>query len=503
MTDTNNYWLNLTVEKIVNDNPEGKIVVSSGISPSANYHIGHYREILTAEAIAWGLSRAGREVEHIHVVDDMDPLRKRYDFLPEEYEQFVGWPICLVPAPEGEGTYADYYFRQFIEHFDAMGIAPDRVVKSYSDLYCSGDMAQQIELVLDDLDKIRDIFARYGRNVPKSWAPIQFIDSDNQLKDADPATWDKEQKTIEGVDYTLGRVKLNWRLDWPARWALLGVDVEPFSAQEHGAAGGSYDTGIAFAKEVFNIKPPLPGARYGMVHLGDDTKKMSSSKGNIITPLQALRIMPPDILRYFIVRSRPEKALHFDPGGKLVNLIDEYKQVKAVASQGEGHDFSDAYEFADLGSEITDVPFSHLVNVYQAALADIDLTKEILERTGYQVDREVLERESIFIENWLETYAPESVKFSLQDNLPELNLSDDQLAFLSALADKLDAREELDAELVHATIYELKDVHGLSPAESFRAIYLVLLGQDSGPKAGWFLTTIDKDWLVSRLKLEA
>jgi lysyl-tRNA synthetase class I len=46
-----NYWLNNVVDEIITQYPKGEIVVSSGISPSASYHIGHFREVLTADGV--------------------------------------------------------------------------------------------------------------------------------------------------------------------------------------------------------------------------------------------------------------------------------------------------------------------------------------------------------------------------------------------------------------------------------------------------------------------
>ena len=54
-----------------------------------------------------------------------------------------------------------------------------------------------------------------------------------------------------------GGGKLTWRVDWPARWAMLGVSVEPFG-KDHATRGGSYDTGARIAREVFDYEPPLP-----------------------------------------------------------------------------------------------------------------------------------------------------------------------------------------------------------------------------------------------------
>lgn len=500
--DQSQFWIDIEVAQILEQFPDGEITVSSGISPSAHYHIGHFREILTADALAWGLRRAGREVTHVHVVDNMDPLRKRYDFLPETYERYINWPICLVPNPYGEGSYADHFYETFETSARAMQIIPDRVVHSYEDLYQSGKMAPQIEKVMEHLDTVKEIFASFDRKVADDWTPVQVKQADNTFANARPDTWNRQGHTIEGADYTKGEVKLNWRLDWPARWQVLGVQVEPYSIQEHGAAGGSYDTGVEFSRRVFGYEPILQVGRYADIHLAGDTKKMSASKGNHITPDQALAVMPPSLLRYFVVRSRPDKKLEFDTGEKLMALYDEYKQVMGAAHAGEEHEFMEAYRFADIGDKLTRVPFSHMVSVYQAARRDVSRVVELLERTGYKVDRTMLETELFYVENWLAGYAPEHIKFELQDELPEVRLASNQVTFLADMARFIEERESLDPEAVHTHIHELKDAHGLSARDAFQAIYLVLLGQASGPKAGWYLATLDEDWLVGRLRLE-
>jgi lysyl-tRNA synthetase class 1 len=495
------FWIDRQVEKITREFPEGKIVVSSGISPSAHYHIGHFREILTADALTWGLRGAGREVVHKHVVDNMDPMRERYDFLPEEYENYINWPICLIPSPQGAGSYADYFYDSFEKSIQAMEITPDIVIRSYEDLYQNGLMAAQIEKVLENLSTIKSILASFDRELPQDWTPVQVKGEDNRFANARPGTWDRQAQTIEGVSYVDGGAKLNWRLDWPARWQVLGVDVEPYSIQEHGAAGGSYDTGVAFSRQVFGAEPMLPAGRYGDIHMRGDTKKMSASKGNHITPEQALTITPPSLLRYFIVRSRPDKQLEFDPGEKLMALYDEYKEVQAAVQRAGDHQFQDACRFADIGDRLTSVPFNHLVSVYQAGRGEVSRVRELLEGDGYQVDRYALESELYYVANWLEMYAPAHLRFELQEELPEVKLGSNQVVFLANLARFMEEATG-DPETIHARIHELKDAHNLSARDAFQAIYLVLLGQTSGPKAGWYVTTIDRDWLTSRLRLE-
>ena len=41
--------------------------------------------------------------------------------------------------------------------------------------------------------------------------------------------------------------KMPWRVDWAARWVIHGITCEP-AGKDHGAAGGSYDTGIPICR---------------------------------------------------------------------------------------------------------------------------------------------------------------------------------------------------------------------------------------------------------------
>jgi lysyl-tRNA synthetase class 1 len=69
-------WLNKVVDEAVAKHPQGEILVSSGVSPSGVYHVGTLREALTADAIMLAIRERGRDARHVHVVDDLDPLRK-------------------------------------------------------------------------------------------------------------------------------------------------------------------------------------------------------------------------------------------------------------------------------------------------------------------------------------------------------------------------------------------------------------------------------------------
>jgi lysyl-tRNA synthetase class 1 len=522
MKPQSNYWIDVAVRDILEKYPQGEILVSSGISPSASYHIGHFREIMTADALTWGLKRSGREARHIHVVDNFDPLRKRYDFLPESYEQYVGWPISLVPDPvdacrDEHKTYAEHFYREFESYARQMGIVPDEVVRSYEQLYANGKMAVSIERAIERVERIKLIMKEVSnRELPDGWLPLQLLSPNNSFTELAYKSIDTAAKRIIGLsedgteyslDYTVGQVKMNWRLDWPARWQVLGIKVEPFSAQEHGAAGGSYETGVRFDREIFDYEPPIPGVRYANIHMQGDTKKMSSSKGNLITPEQALQIMPPEVLRYFIVRSRPERTLYWESNQGLMNLLEEFSQMRQAINGGEQPEFAEAYAFATaskVNDTISSVPFNHLIQVWQTSQGNQARALEVLERTDFaeavKKETDVLGREFVYVGKWLETYAPEQVKFSVQAILPQVELSDQQRDFLGALA-KAVAQASLDGQGMHEAIYAAINGAGIKPGEAFKALYRIILGKDSGPKAGWFLASLDQAWLASRLAL--
>jgi lysyl-tRNA synthetase, class I len=523
-TDTiSKYWLDLVVASVIAAHPNGEIVVSSGISPSASYHIGHFREVLTADAITRGLKAVGRKARHIHVVDNMDPLRKRYSFLPEEYERYVGWPICLIPSPfKKNESYATHYFNEFRESAARMGVEYE-LVRSYEDQYQTGAMVPYIEQALEQIPTITGIFEQLsGRRVAADWAPIQIVSDSNSLTDWRYVALDKAKKTIryrdasgvEGdLDYTRGRVKLNWRLDWPARWALQGVMVEPFG-KEHATKGGSYETGVGFVEQVFGAKAPYP-VPYDTINLLGDNKKMSSSLGNLVTPAQALEIMPPEILRYFVLKSRPSKVVYFDSGVGVYNLIGEYAGIEADVRAGRANELREAYQMASAGASertISSVPFDHLVSVYQAARGDRAEVMAILERTGYQQavaeESEVLGRELVYVANWVEKFAPDSVRIELQEAMPSVRLSVEQRAFLGHLGSAIEATTSksgavstiLDGPAMHQLIYDATQKASLMPQKGFSAIYQIILARDSGPKAGWFLASLDRLWLIARLR---
>jgi len=505
-------WLNEIVERAIAQHPSGEIIVSSGVSPSGKYHLGTLREILTAEVVMRELKRRGRDSRHLHIVDDHDVFRKVPAGLPEEYSQYLGKPLCDVPSPTGEGSYADYYLNDMLQAAEKLHLQME-VIRS-NDNYKKGLFVPAIEKTLSQLPRIREIITEVsGRQLDDAWSPIQVLE-DGRLKNRPFKAIDTERKIITFVDrdeqdrelsYATGDVKLNWRLDWPARWWLLNVNVEPFG-RDHATKGGSYDTGKELVRDIFGAPAPIP-VPYEFINRTGDTKKMSKSDGNTITAAGLLEMLPSEIVWYFILRAAPEKTLFFDEGDTLMRLFDDFAALLAKEDRTASEQQLVELCTQDVEPTVSNIPFTHLVASYQASLKDADRTIDVIRRTEHAAtaerDADVIRKELKFIDNWLVNRAPEDAKFALTDTINAADFTEVEQQFLRGLGAKIaTAPADADGQWFHNAIYEFKEELGLAPKDMFTTLYRALIGKTSGPRAGWFLSILPRDWLVERLGLK-
>lgn len=506
-------WLNSIVDEVIRRRPEGEILIESGSSPSGSYHLGHMRELVICDAILLELERRGRQARHIQFVDDLDALRKIPINIPKDYQKYLGYPICDIPGPEGEASYAAHFLQGLIDACKFLKVDVEYILSH--EKYRSGYMVTAIERALERVGEAKHALETIsGRQLDEHWTPIQVME-DGRLKNRKFLSIDKQNKTLQyedyegetqAVDYSKGEVKLDWRLDWPGRWWLQKVDVEP-SGRDHMTKGSSYDTGVQIMKDVYAGEAPLAVA-YDFINMAGDTKKMSASKGTGLDALEAAQIMPPEVMRFFILRSPPLKRLYFDPINGVVQLMDEFAAFAAKTDRSDSEE--QLYYVATRGNSdvtVSRVPFSLLVASYQAALKDADHTLEIISRTEYAAvasqDAEIIKRELKFIDHWLAKHAPDEVKFELRDKVAETAFNEGQKQFLATLAEKItDAPADADGHWFHQAIYDLKDAAKLQPKEMFTTLYQAIIGQDSGPRAGWFLSILPREWLVDRLRLQ-
>jgi len=489
------HWADVIAEDLLRRGRRHRI--ATGITPSGPIHLGNLREMLTADAVRRAVIDKGGEAEMLYIADTFDPLRKRYPFLPKEYEEYVGMPLSEIPDPEGcHDNYADHFLEPFLESLEILGIPV--TVKKADRMYKEGQYEEEIRIALRRRDDIARIIEEVtGRKLESDWYPFMpLCENCGRINSAKVTGFDDRWIYYrcscghEGKASYRGGGKLTWRVDWAARWKILGITCEPFG-KDHAAAGGSYDTGKRLAREIFGIEPPYP-IPYEWINL-KGVGAMSSSKGIVIPVKEFLDVLPPEIVRYIIIRVKPKKHIDFDPAN-LLELVDEFEEGIKKKDR--------AVELSLVGDvEYSDIPFRHLVVVGQIAKWDLEKVLEILERTGYEIDeraRRDVARRLRYAKNWLEKFAPERLKFEIAESVDPSKFGDKEKDFLRAFAERLD--EGMKPEDVHNLVYDVAKEVGMKPAKAFQAIYKAILGKSYGPRAGYFIKMLGIDWVKKRFK---
>jgi lysyl-tRNA synthetase, class I len=500
MTAKARHWADLLADEIISQRGSYH-VVNTGITPSGEIHIGNMREVVTADAIHRVLAERTGASRLLFIADTYDPLRHVYPFLdPQRYRHQVGKPLSEILCPCAQhASYAEHFLAPFLQSLEELGIFP--TVHRADQLYKAGAYTEAIITALQQRDQIRRILKEETRReTPDDWSPFNpLCQACGRIDQAKVLGFSAEAQTVDyqcscgwrDTGSMAGGGKLTWRVDWPARWRIFAVTVEPFG-KDHASKGGSYDTGVRIAREVYGIDPPYP-VPYEWLSLAGKGD-MSSSKGNVLPIHAMLEVVPPEVLRYLILRVPPQRSIRIDPGLPLLQLIDEYDDVEAKNRDSRTMELS-----AISGVKAVGVPYRHMVTVVQAAQGDTEKWAEILRRNGYQPDNaEGLRQRAAYAQRWLETFAPEEVRFQVQAQLPvgASELSDVQKRALQLLGERL--RPGMTGEQIHQLIYTLKDELGISPDLLFRAIYAALLGKTHGPRAGWFLSTLDTAFVTQR-----
>ncbi|RZN34980.1 MAG: lysine--tRNA ligase [Methanophagales archaeon ANME-1-THS] len=504
------HWSFAIAQEIIAKRKDKTHVVATGITPSGAIHVGNLREIIIADAVHSALVTTGVNARLIYVADSFDPLRRRYPFLPPDYEAHRGKPLSEIPDPEGcHASYAEHYLQPFLDSLDILGIKME--IFRADELYKSGMYVAMIKDALAKKDELARIIADVsGRALPGDWSPFNpLCKVCGRINAAVVKGYDLAEEEVyyectcgnKGVASFRGGGKLAWRIDWAARWKIFGVTIEPFG-KDHASPGGSFDTGTQISTHIFNYPAPYP---IPFEHIllkttaeGAQAKitAMSSSRGTNIPVHEILEAVPPEILKYVISRVRPDKHIEFDPSLPLLNLIDEYER-----------------EIVGVGTGIAGkIPFRHLITLVQIARGDFLTLLEVIKRSGFELHEQdeeelkELKKKARYAENWLRTYAPPSVKFELQRELPKEELqgvSEAQKNVLGLLAHYVQGGMTLSAEEWHNKIYEVAAGTNIEAREIFKGLYTALLGKPSGPRAGWLLASLDPKFLKERFEAAA
>ncbi|MFD0311550.1 lysine--tRNA ligase [Streptomyces sp. NPDC127119] len=561
-------WVSRFADEVIEESerraPGKPVVVASGLSPSGPIHLGNLREVMTPHLVADEIRRRGHEVRHLISWDDYDRYRKVPNGVPgvdASWAEHIGRPLTAVPAPEGSAypNWAEHFKAAMVGALAEMGVEFDGI--SQTAQYTSGVYREQVLHAMKhrgDIDAILDQY-RTKKAPPKKQQSQKPLD-EAELEAAegsgaaaeDDGTGSagyfpykpycggcgKDLTTVTAYDddtteltyscsecaYSetvrlseFNRGKLVWKVDWPMRWAYEGVVFEP-SGVDHSSPGSSFQVGGQIVGSIFGGKQPI-GPMYAFVGISG-MAKMSSSKGGVPTPGDALKIMEPQLLRWLYARRRPNQSFKIAFDQEIQRLYDEWDKLGGKVDDGSALPGDVAAYARAVGTAAGELARTPRPMAYRtlASVADItagaeDQTLRILGEldpadpiTSLDEVRPRLDK----AEAWINTQVPADQRTVVRkDADAELlaSLDDQGRASLRLLLDGLDTHWSLDG-LTHLVYGVPKVQAGFSadatpkelPAEIkvaqrtfFALLYHLLVGRDTGPRLPTLLLAVGQE----------
>ena len=510
------FWCEKIVEGIVDSQ-----IINDSKTPSGRVHVGSLRGVLIHDAVFRLLKERGIPVKYLFGVDDYDPLDEIPSGQDEYFGQYLGMPLCNVPAPPGSSAsdMAEHFIQEFFQVFDELGVETERY--RMRDIYRSGKFNEAIDTILRNKDTIRQVYLDVSSaERSEDWYPFQVVcEQCGKIGTTEVIAYDGNEVTYkcrpnlvkwatgcghEGkVSPFNGNGKLPWKLEWVAKWHSFNITIEG-AGKDHSTKGGSRDVSSRCFQSIFHRRPPL-NIPYEFFLVGG--AKMSSSKGVGATARAMADFLPPEILRFLMLRTHPKRPVNFSPDEKYIikvfndfdrlhsrffndpSLPDEDKRIYTLSEIEPDGD----YYAANFQLVTTLVQMPHL-----------DVQEQVARQKGTSLtyaERERVRRRAHVAQHWVDNYARDEEKTRLQMQLPESanELSATQRAFCHRLSDAL-KNISWEEQIIQSTIFQSARLTPIKQPQAFSAIYRLFLDRNSGPKAGNLLLVLEPEFVIDRLR---
>jgi lysyl-tRNA synthetase class 1 len=399
-------------------------------------------------------------------------------------------PLTSVPDPFGEyesfGHHNNAMLRRFLDTF---GFEYEFI--SATEFYKSGRFDEILLRACERYDAIMEIMLASLREERQKtyscflpihpetgrvlYVPIRHVDAREGT-----ITFDDEDGREWTLPVTGGRVKLQWKPDFGARWAALDVDFEMYG-KDHSTNTPIYD-GIC---AVLGGRPP-EHFTYELF-LDEKGEKISKSKGNGLTIDEWLTYASTESLSYFMYQKpKTAKRLWWDV---IPKAVDEYhQQLKAFPGQNLDEKLANPVWHIHNGHP----PESDMV-VSFAMLLNLASVAGARDKAGlWGFIRRYAPEASPDTHPHLDEAAEFAVRYFRDFVAPKRTYrapSEKERAALEDLRSRLAAWEGgLDAEALQSMVYAVGRDHGFEPLRDwFTALYEILLGASQGPRFGGFI----------------
>ena len=472
---------------------KGYVLFETGYGPSGLPHIGTFGEVARTSMIR----RAFQEISELPTKllvfsDDMDGMRKVPENVPNPtmLREHLQRPLTSVPDPFGEfASFGDHNNAMLRRFLDTFGFEYE--FASATEYYKTGKMDAILLRAAERYDAIMAIMLASLREErqqtyscflpisPKSgrvlYVPIKHVDAV-----AGTITFDDEDGDEQTLPVTGGRVKLQWKPDFGARWAALGVDFEMYG-KDHSTNTPIYD-GIC---EVLGGEKP-EHFTYELF-LDENGQKISKSKGNGLTIDEWLTYASTESLSYYMfLKPKTAKRLSWDV---IPKAVDEYhQQLRAYRDQDDAAKLANPVWHIHGGHPPAShmvVPFAMLLNLASVAGAtDKSGLWGFIRRYAPEANPEAnpdLDQAAAFAVRYFRDFVAPTRVFRLA--------TEKERAAMADLVARLKAWDGgLDAEELQGIVYAVGKEHGFDPLRDwFQALYEVFLGASQGPRFGGFI----------------
>lgn len=526
MKPTSPHWADQTAARIIRHYGEQDCyTVASGITPSGTVHIGNFREVITVDLVARALRDLGQKVRFIYSWDDFDTFRKVPVNLPQQdmLKENLRRPISRVPDPHGEcSSYAAYNEKVFEDDLKAIGIAPEFLYQHqrYGDsLYAEG-----IRKALENTPRIKAILDEFrSQPLADDWLPTAVYCDECQRDEMDyeryPGGWDYSYKCQScGYEATIdirttSNLKLNWRTDWPMRWAQEAVHFEP-GGKDHSSEGGSYDTAKTIVKDIYSGEAPQY-LQYDFVSIKGLAGKMSSSSGSLISLRQAYEVYDPQIIRWIFAGQRPNHDFSIAFDQDVIKTYDEFDRAEQAAlapcpdKPGKWPMIRRTYELSTIDGNIPEIapyraPFRELCNRLQIFDGDAEKTLERFYSAEVQstADRQAFLNRCTKAWSWLSKHAPEEFCYRINSAPVAVEATAEITQAVAALKTMVAATDlnAIEAKDLNQKIYDdVIKACNIDAKDFFGVVYRKLINREKGPRLPAFMIEIGKDRLLNLL----
>ena len=515
------HWSEKIAKDIIKRSPDKEeYVCAAGISPSGSIHIGNFRDIATSYFVYKALIKQGKKARLLFSWDEFDRFRKvpvNVKEVAPELENEIGKPYVDVKDPYGCcSSYAEHFEKEFEASLSRFGVKVD--FRRQSENYRSGKYAKYVIQAVQKRREIFDILDKFRQQVAtpeerEAYYPVSIycpvcgkdettitsssedgVTCEYTCKCGHKGTWDFSK------DFNC---KLAWKIDWPMRWMIEGVDFEP-GGKDHASPGGSYDTSKIIAKKIFGAQAPMFKG-YEFVGIKGTTGKMSGSTGLNLTPDTLLKIYQPEMILWLYSKSEPNKAFDFCFDDEILRQYFEFDKMLKVyqAGKGKNYDYIEGIMHNCMieGRELYPVPMQQIVNFGSVVDFNADMLETVFEKIGTPYKKEEFAERLELAKYWLEKCSPENMNtllgyrnWDFYNTLNEVEKKEIQL-----LHDFI-AKGEYDLDALNSFIYTIpreadpdfqEENKKTAQAQFFKNAYNLMIGKAAGPRLYLFLFAVE------------